>query len=267
MANDRTEFSFMLDLPPAAIDYVLQLHERLEQACGLQPDLDDPVHQAATQGVDMAKIAVDLCCKMERSPRFDLFLDNNEIWIRSVIHPIESGSPENVALFLQTILQSLDLDEAIGFTWACSCDGPRFDTFDGGAVVLTKDSIWWNNATSWMQTTLSQASRPKQDPLHDAAKTLLEHYKTPNQLGTIPREAHEALIKAVAEADHEIMVREYVAGQGLHCPVCKGDTLEGNSWDADESYATHEMTCNDCGAGWKDLYTLTSIIDLEGPHE
>lgn len=43
------------------------------------------------------------------------------------------------------------------------------------------------------------------------------------------------------------------------CPCCGAEDPEGDSVDTGDGKASQEMTCNECGAGWHDLYTLTGV--------
>lgn len=57
----------------------------------------------------------------------------------------------------------------------------------------------------------------------------------------------------------------YVRHKGLRCPCCHSDNLTGNSWNADAGTATQEMGCDNCGATWQDVYTLTGVfVEDEG---
>ena len=43
------------------------------------------------------------------------------------------------------------------------------------------------------------------------------------------------------------------------CPVCDSGDIEGGRVEIDDSIAWQNMTCNDCGLQWTDLYTLKGI--------
>ena len=49
---------------------------------------------------------------------------------------------------------------------------------------------------------------------------------------------------------------EYVQLEGARCPRCFSSDIEGQSWEADGSTASQELSCNSCNASWHDLYNL-----------
>ena len=63
----------------------------------------------------------------------------------------------------------------------------------------------------------------------------------------------------VSEFDAE---KNYIATGGTNCPYCNHDQLEGGPFTGDNGLAWQEMHCNNCGAEWKDVYTLTGIEDF-----
>jgi transcription elongation factor Elf1 len=46
------------------------------------------------------------------------------------------------------------------------------------------------------------------------------------------------------------------------CIICDSDNIEGGSVDVDAGGATQEITCNNCGAYWHDLYVLDDVVNL-----
>jgi hypothetical protein len=55
------------------------------------------------------------------------------------------------------------------------------------------------------------------------------------------------------------MADYYFEHKGLRCPYCKSNMVEGDSVEVGGDTAWQEITCNDCGAGWTDLYTFSGI--------
>lgn len=52
---------------------------------------------------------------------------------------------------------------------------------------------------------------------------------------------------------------KYIAGQGTLCPYCKSPDITGDHVEVDAGHATQEVTCDNCHAEWRDVYTLTHI--------
>jgi hypothetical protein len=52
---------------------------------------------------------------------------------------------------------------------------------------------------------------------------------------------------------------EYVKHDGIYCPHCDGQNLQGEPFEADAGYASQEVMCMDCNENWTDVYTLSSI--------
>jgi len=53
--------------------------------------------------------------------------------------------------------------------------------------------------------------------------------------------------------------KEYVDADGVFCPHCRSDQIEGDSVDFDGRYCTQRMRCLDCDVVWFDVYTLSSV--------
>lgn len=66
----------------------------------------------------------------------------------------------------------------------------------------------------------------------------------------------------------KLTAEEYVAQQGLCCPKCGDNNLEGHSLDIGGGNVTQEMSCLSCNAKWLDVYALQRyVIDEENPNE
>ena len=51
------------------------------------------------------------------------------------------------------------------------------------------------------------------------------------------------------------------------CPCCNSDQIEGGPVQIDGPSAWQSISCNDCGARWADIYTLSSYEIEEYPHD
>ena len=258
MADHYTQFSFSVGpdiFPPVAIDYALKLHDRLQELSGTDPQEE--------QGGDSLTIkAQDLLAQMDGYANFRAEA-MNELWIYSD----DTGTVEHAALFLQAVLEEHNLDEAVGFTWANTCNKPRINAFSGGAVVVTRNEIQWDDADWWLQKTL-QTHRQPVNPLLTAAKALLESLQTPEQLQQVYWEYRDNLQKAVAAAETEALQQRYLAAKGVRCPACGEIHIEGRgNWNVEENIATQSMSCTRCDLAWVDVYTLSGMVNLEVPHE
>jgi len=54
-------------------------------------------------------------------------------------------------------------------------------------------------------------------------------------------------------------LKDYVKHGGSYCPVCRSDSLEGESYDYGVGVVYQSVLCLSCGARWTDGYTLTSV--------
>lgn len=50
---------------------------------------------------------------------------------------------------------------------------------------------------------------------------------------------------------------EYVMLGGCRCPYCGSTDLSGQDFDMGVGLAWQDVSCLDCGKGWRDQYTLT----------
>jgi len=108
MANNYVETSFIVPVPA----------DKTEQAEKLVEDfINDPENQ---------------------SNYYDCFFDyefnNDGLWI----HSEESCNVDAVIDCVQVLLDELDIDEPVAFSWAYTCSKPRVDEFGGGAACLRK---------------------------------------------------------------------------------------------------------------------------------
>jgi len=53
--------------------------------------------------------------------------------------------------------------------------------------------------------------------------------------------------------------KEYLKSGYGKCPKCKSSDIEGSSFDVDDKYVTQDLTCNECGFSYRDVYTLSNV--------
>jgi RNase P subunit RPR2 len=46
------------------------------------------------------------------------------------------------------------------------------------------------------------------------------------------------------------------------CPKCKSTDIEGDSAEFSFNQAWRDVTCNNCGEFWRELFTLTDIEEI-----
>lgn len=110
MANYYTQFSFIAlsDLTEAEKDWI-------------EKELDTPDD-------------------LDHSYYFDRSIQGSDLWI----YTEESGTPEDVADFLQAFLSEFRPDQYVTFEWANVCNKPVLNAFGGGgAIVTAKETIWF----------------------------------------------------------------------------------------------------------------------------
>lgn len=77
------------------------------------------------------------------------------LWIYADV----SGSPDQVAAFLQMYLQKFDPRGALWFSWAYTCSKMRANEFGGGAVVVTASGSTFIDVQDWAQEQVSKGPR------------------------------------------------------------------------------------------------------------
>lgn len=48
-----------------------------------------------------------------------------------------------------------------------------------------------------------------------------------------------------------------------HCPKCNSKNISGGSFEADDDYAYRDVTCDDCGYEFRDIYTLADVEEVK----
>jgi hypothetical protein len=124
MANNYTQFSFLLPLPtdPEKAKLVPEWVKAQQEMTDVTQELDDNVEWYEWY-------------------RYLMEFDPNGVWI----YTDETGSPEAAANIAQLYLSDFDIEGGVLITWADTCSKPRIGEFSGGAVVVTKDKQMWQN--------------------------------------------------------------------------------------------------------------------------
>jgi len=68
-----------------------------------------------------------------------------------MVHTDESARLENLAAFVELILEKFELDGPLGVEWSNHCSRPRLDAYGGGAFVACRGKeTRWLNTNQWM---------------------------------------------------------------------------------------------------------------------
>ena len=78
---------------------------------------------------------------------FDATMEAEGLWIGTE----ESGVVDFVAEFVRAFLREFHPDKFWKMTWACTCSRPCIDEFDGGALMVTADTISFMNSDRWFR--------------------------------------------------------------------------------------------------------------------
>ena len=54
--------------------------------------------------------------------------------------------------------------------------------------------------------------------------------------------------------------KAYIKVDGIHCPYCGAESLEGGFIEVDAGKASQEMVCTECNRSWQDVYQLVQRI-------
>lgn len=86
-------------------------------------------------------------------------------WVAEMhIYADESGSPEQVAAFLQQYLEKFDPRGSLWFSWAYTCSKMRTGEFGGGAVVVTATAIEFLDTQNWAEEAAAKLIAASQHP-------------------------------------------------------------------------------------------------------
>ena len=123
MANNYCQFSCALEAPtPKEIKWLKKKLEELEEQ--QEDDYEGMNFQANIEIADAA--------------------GGKMLWI----HADESGSPDDVANFVQAFLVANRPKDSFVFSWSFTCSKPRLDEFGGGACFVTAKKMKFFDAQS-----------------------------------------------------------------------------------------------------------------------
>ncbi len=99
--------------------------------------------------------------------------DTRDGWGRHLwLYTDESGKPAQVAWLVRKFLKQFRADQCWSLTYATTCSKLRVGDFGGGAVFVTADRIFWQNAYDFVETEreafLKHQSQNQRPPLADA---------------------------------------------------------------------------------------------------
>lgn len=115
MANNYTESSSFLPIPPDKLEMARVIIDRVTTSIKTDPD------------------GCEYCgCDAE--------VQGDGVWF----HGDESVNPEHIEKIARALIEELDLPGPFYCSWANTCSKPRIDEFGGGAFVLAKGvpTIW-----------------------------------------------------------------------------------------------------------------------------
>ena len=49
------------------------------------------------------------------------------------------------------------------------------------------------------------------------------------------------------------------------CPACEGGCITGGPITIDDGFASQDVTCDDCGAKWCDIYKILEYVKIKEP--
>jgi len=58
-------------------------------------------------------------------------------------------------------------------------------------------------------------------------------------------------------------IEKYLQGGGSHCPYCGSADITAGSQESEGNTSWFDVTCEVCSKSWRDVYTLTSIEEIE----
>lgn len=73
--------------------------------------------------------------------------------------------------------------------------------------------------------------------------------------------------KTPEDAPHSDLITDYLQHGGSRCLFCKSADITSSSYEADGDWVAFNVTCDECGATWQDIHTLTSVANLKGPEK
>ena len=52
---------------------------------------------------------------------------------------------------------------------------------------------------------------------------------------------------------------KYIASGAQHCPFCESSDISGGRFDAESMECWQEVSCDNCGNEWQDVYKLAFV--------
>ena len=59
--------------------------------------------------------------------------------------------------------------------------------------------------------------------------------------------------------------QSYLESEGCHCPYCNSQNIDSGLVHLAKygSWFEADVSCNDCGKSWRDIYDLSNVEELE----
>jgi len=61
----------------------------------------------------------------------------------------------------------------------------------------------------------------------------------------------------------EKQIKNYIKAKGTICPYCSSKYITAGTIDAEEAKAWQDISCDDCGSEWRDIYELKTIVEVK----
>jgi hypothetical protein len=116
MANNYSESSFMVPFTPKAADAAKAYFEEYSA----KQDKEEEEYQDSYQE-NYAGLAIEM--------------EDDAFWLSG---DGEYFNPDAAVLFIQGLLNAIDCDAGVFFSWSSWCSKPRVNEFDGGSCVVTR---------------------------------------------------------------------------------------------------------------------------------
>lgn len=136
MANNYLNFSLAVGLNnDGEKEWCREGLEFLQELLYGNIDPDEPANDKEKElcSVFESFLSDETGCGLEFEWSIDRENDKDELWI----HADESGSPDQVAKFLQAFLVKFRPEEGMWFSWSYTCSKMRVNEFGGGACAIT----------------------------------------------------------------------------------------------------------------------------------
>lgn len=64
----------------------------------------------------------------------------------------------------------------------------------------------------------------------------------------------------------KLKIKKYLK-ESHRCLNCRSENIEGAFVNVDAGGAAQDISCNDCGATWTDMYQLTDVANIDLPDD